>query len=73
MRARAVLIPPWEHRWAGWLASLIEMLNIALHPSREELIAAARWSMTHDPSPGYRTVLKEALSALGVDDGALGA
>lgn len=45
----------------------------ALHPSRDELIAAARWPMTHDPSPGYRTVLKEALSALGVDDGALGA
>ena len=45
----------------------------ALRPSREELIAAAHWSMTHGPSPGYRTVLKEALSALGVDDGALGA
>jgi hypothetical protein len=45
----------------------------ALQPSAEELIAAARWSMTHDPSPGYRTVLKEALSALGVEDGALGA
>jgi hypothetical protein len=44
----------------------------ALHPSREELIAAARWSITHDPSPGYRTVLKEALSALGVEDGAFG-
>ena len=45
----------------------------ALRPSREELISAARWSMTHDPSPGYRTVLTEALSALGVEDGALGA
>jgi hypothetical protein len=44
-----------------------------LRPSPEELIAAARWSMTHDPSPGYRMVLKEALSALGVEDGALGA
>jgi uncharacterized nucleotidyltransferase DUF6036 len=45
----------------------------ALHPSGQELIAAARWSMTQDPSPGYRMVLKEALSALGIDDDALGA
>jgi hypothetical protein len=45
----------------------------ALHPSQEELIAAAHWSMTHDPSPGYKMVLKEALSALGVEDGSLGA
>jgi hypothetical protein len=45
----------------------------SLHPSREELIAAANWSMTHDPSPGYRMVLEEALCALGVEDGALGA
>jgi hypothetical protein len=43
----------------------------ALHPTTEELVAAAHWSMTHDPSPGYRTVLKEALSALGVEDAAL--
>jgi len=44
----------------------------ALHPDRGELIAAARWSMTQDPSPGYKMVLKEALSALGVEDDALG-
>jgi hypothetical protein len=45
----------------------------ALHPSTDELIAAARWSMTHDPSPGYRMVLKEALMALGVEDVTFGA
>lgn len=45
----------------------------ALRPSNQELIAAARWSMTQDPSPGYRMVLKEALSALGTEDSALGA
>lgn len=45
----------------------------ALHPDRGELIAAARWSMTQDPSPGYRMVLEEALSALGIEDDALGA
>lgn len=44
----------------------------ALSPSREELIAAARWSMTQDPSPGYRMVLEDALRALGVEDDALG-
>lgn len=44
----------------------------ALRPEREELAAAARWSMTQDPSPGYRMVLKSALSALGVEDVALG-
>ncbi len=45
----------------------------ALHPSAAELIAAARWSVTQDPSPGYRIVLIEALSALGVEDADLGA
>jgi hypothetical protein len=44
----------------------------ALNPSAEELVAAALWSMTQDPSPGYRMVLKEALDALGVKDVALG-
>jgi hypothetical protein len=28
--------------------------------------------MTHDPSPGYRAMLKEALSTLGIEDAALG-
>lgn len=45
----------------------------ALHPSNDELIAAARWSITQDPSPGYRMVLMDALSALGVEDADLGA
>jgi hypothetical protein len=45
----------------------------ALDPSPEELIAAARWTVTQDPSPGYRMVLKEALSALGIEDVDLGA
>jgi hypothetical protein len=44
----------------------------ALHPSTAELTAAARWSLTQDPSPGYRMVLREALSALGVEDADLG-
>ncbi len=44
----------------------------ALQPGRDELIAAARWSVTQDPSPGYKMVLKEALGALGIDD-AIGA
>jgi hypothetical protein len=40
----------------------------ALDPTEAELIAAARWSITQDPSPGYRSVLVEALRYLGVDD-----
>src|SRR3989304_5283441 len=26
-----------------------------LSPDRDDLVAAARWSVTHDPSPGYRS------------------
>lgn len=37
-----------------------------------ELTAAARWSITQDPSPGYRSVLVDALRVLGVDDADLG-
>lgn len=44
----------------------------ALDPTTAELIEAARWSMTQDPSPGYREVLVEALRYLGVDDADLG-
>jgi hypothetical protein len=44
----------------------------ALNPTEDELIAAARWSITQDPSPGYRTVLVDALRVLGVDDADLG-
>ena len=44
----------------------------ALSPTLGELAAAARWSITQDPSPGYRSVLVDALHALGVDDADLG-
>jgi hypothetical protein len=44
----------------------------ALNPTQDELIAAARWSITQDPSPGYRSVLVDALRVLGVDDAHLG-
>jgi hypothetical protein len=44
----------------------------ALKPTRVELVAAARWSITRDPSPGYRSVLEDALQALGIDDADLG-
>ena len=40
----------------------------ALHPTREELLAAAAWARTQDPSEGFRGVLAEALEGLGVDD-----
>jgi len=44
----------------------------ALEPTAEELIAAARWAQTHDPSEGFRTELGAALAYLGVDDESLG-
>jgi hypothetical protein len=40
----------------------------ALGPSRAELLEAARWTRTHDPSPGFREMLERALAYLGVED-----
>jgi hypothetical protein len=45
----------------------------ALDPTPDELLAAARWTRTHDPSDGYRSVLERVLAAFGVEDAALGA
>jgi hypothetical protein len=39
----------------------------ALEPSADELLEAARWATTHDPSPGFRTVLVGALESFGVE------
>jgi len=44
-----------------------------LDPSEHELIAAARWTRTHDPSPGFRDGLEQVLRFLGVKDVDLGA
>lgn len=43
----------------------------ALAPSEAELLAAARWSRTHDPSEAYRETLLQALHHLGVRDATL--
>jgi hypothetical protein len=40
----------------------------ALDPTEAELIAAARWSRSHDPSPDYAESLRGALEFLGVSD-----
>jgi hypothetical protein len=40
----------------------------ALDPTEAELIAAASWSRSHDPSPGYEEELRGALEFLGVSD-----
>jgi hypothetical protein len=40
----------------------------ALQPTEQELLTAARWTVTHDPSPGFRMVLLDALRHLGVGD-----
>ena len=39
-----------------------------LRPDRDELLAGARWTVTHDPSPGYRSLLVETLGQLGLED-----
>jgi hypothetical protein len=39
-----------------------------LQPTEEELIAAARWAVTHDPSRGFRSVLLRSLEYFGVAD-----
>jgi hypothetical protein len=44
----------------------------ALHPLPAELIAAARWARTHDPSPGFEGLLQGALRQFGVQDADLG-
>ncbi len=46
---------------------------LALSPSHVELLAAARWALTHDPSEGFRQELEAALRHLGVEDADLGA
>lgn len=39
-----------------------------LEPTEEELLAAARWAIDQDPSPGFKGLLFRALDYLGVDD-----
>lgn len=43
----------------------------ALEPTAAELEAAARWTITQDPSEGYRQELLGALRYLGMEDVAL--
>lgn len=43
-----------------------------LSPTEEELLAAAHWSRSHDPSEGYAQMLRGVLTHLGVDDVDLG-
>jgi hypothetical protein len=38
-----------------------------LEPSRGELIFAARWTLTHDPSEGFRGELLKCLTSVGVE------
>lgn len=39
-----------------------------LGPTPDELLKAARWTIEHDPSPGFRSVLRETLRLLGIED-----
>ena len=40
-----------------------------LKPSGTELLAAARWARTHDPSDGFATMVRGVLASFGVDFG----
>lgn len=39
-----------------------------LGPGQSELLAGARWTITHDPSPEFRSLLLDMLSDLGLED-----
>ena len=39
-----------------------------LQPGRDHLLAAARWAMSHDPSPDFRSLLVDTLRALDIED-----
>jgi len=41
---------------------------LSLNPTADELERAARWSMTHDVSEGYRQTLKDLLNHMGFKD-----
>lgn len=41
---------------------------VALRPTRDELVLAARWARTHDPSPAFRAMLVGVLASMGVED-----
>ena len=41
---------------------------LALQPASEEIELAAKWSMTHDVSPGYKEGLKAILKKMGFED-----
>ena len=45
----------------------------ALEPASDELVAAAQWARTHDPSDGFLSVLTEVLAYFGVHDADPGA
>ncbi len=40
---------------------------VKLDPAPDELVAAARWAMSHDPSDAFREMSRQALHALGVE------
>ncbi len=53
-------------QFGGYHASDLEALN----PTDEELVKAAEWSMSHDPSEGYRFSVKSFLKEFGYEKAA---
>ena len=52
--------------WPGQSRHLADLR--ALAPTRDELVSAAQWARTHDPSPAFRTLLVAVLARMGVED-----
>ncbi len=58
-----------DHRGAGKHEQDLR----ALKPTADELVGAARWTRTHDPSPVFKQELERVLRELGVENADLGA
>ena len=56
--------PPVGIVVCGGAALIVTGLS-SLRPTDEELSQAARWALTHDVSPGFRSLLKQLLETLG--------
>lgn len=41
---------------------------VALQPTQSELLEAATWARSHDPSPGFRSLIVGVLLYLGMED-----
>jgi hypothetical protein len=63
------LAPDWVNVGPRWPARDRHLADLrALQPDPGALREAARWAMSHDPSPGFRDLLAALLAELGIED-----